>query len=116
MNFSSDELKQQIKDAIAPTCNSTNDILELVREALKDDSENDMDSMTNVEIVGWWKGLLEEGNLGVLLDETTLQLYKSCRYGFKPYGLPVDSAEWELKEDVRDYHYEVRGNDIFLIL
>ena len=84
-------------------------------ETTTDDSIGQKETV-QVGTIGWWKGVLDEERVGVLVEESTLQLYKLSRHGFKPFGLPVDVKDWVLKEMLLDYQYVVKGIDIFLVI
>ena len=66
--------------------------------------------------VAWWKGPLDEQKLGVVIDDTTLQLYELGRFGFKPRGLAVELEEWSKVEVVESYSYEARGASVYLVI
>ena len=67
--------------------------------------------------VGWWDGPLGEHKIGVVLDASTLQLYRSSRLGFLPDGTPEILKEWKLSESVIDFYYEMRQNgSLYLII
>ena len=73
--FTSSEIRQQVKDAIAPACSQADDsqIDSLIVGALKSSivtSEDDSSRRVMTGIVAWWMGPLSEKKLGVALDET----------------------------------------------
>ena len=59
---------------------------------------------------------LGEGKIGVLIDDTSSQIYKLARYGFKPQENLVNVKDWNLKEIVENYHYMVNKQCIFLVI
>ena len=55
-------------------------------------SAEENDGVLKIGTLGHWKGPLEERKVGVLLDSSTLQVYKKSRYGmvlFELYGLKI---------------------------
>ena len=69
-----------------------------------------------VGTVAWWTNRFDEEKVGVLIEESTLQLYKLRRHGFKPQGNAIDVKDWVLKEIVEKFSYIVNGQDIFLVI
>ena len=131
IKFTTEELRQQIKDAIKPTFDQAEDLGTLINKVLCDEdmltgtsgaeTAADVASSSGVQTVavgtvGWWSNTLEEEKVGVLVEESSLQLYKLCRYGFKPSGLPVDLEEFTLKEKIVNYEYVMKGDAIFLVI
>ena len=119
--FTTAEVRQQVKDAIAPACSRADDsqIDSLIVGVLKSSSvtsEEESNRLVMTGIVAWWIGPLCEKTLGVALDETTLQLYELARFGFRPRGLAVELSDWKLDEQVENYHYEERGNSLYLCI
>lgn len=131
IKFTTEELRRQIKDAIKPTFDQAEDLGTLINKVLCDEdmltgtsgaeTAADVASSSGVQTVavgtvGWWSNTLEEEKVGVLVEESSLQLYKLCRYGFKPSGLPVDLEEFTLKEKIVNYEYVMKGDAIFLVI
>ena len=56
-----------------------------------------------IGLFGWWQCPLKEV---MVLEETTLQLYESTHYRFCLYNIPVSLTEWQLLEEIKEYHYE----------
>ena len=107
VNFTTAELRTQVKDALMPTCTPTDDISSLIKGVLHPKEAivtSAQDRCIEAGDVGWWTGPLDEEKLGVALDETTLQLYELTRFGFRPRGLAVDLKEWNLWEKVDEYY------------
>ena len=128
VNFTTEELKQQIRDAILPSnTTSTVTVETLIENALElnvsvvPEANAAVDQRTEKErhvggTVAWWKGPLDEEKLGVVVDDTTLQLYELGRFGFKPRGLAVELEEWRKGEVVESYSYEARGTSVYLVI
>lgn len=119
VNFSEKELKQQIRDAIQPNCNVTKNVDQLLLSVISNDSSTSVGVEELVEDVGkvaLWKGPLGEQAVGVLIDASSLQLYKKTRHGFIPKDLPKDVNEWTCVDKIDSFHYVEKGGVILLIL
>ena len=92
VNFTEYELKRQIRKAVKPQCNATKDVEQLLLNNLfKHQLESDFmsekvtrEEESQIGRVGVWCSSLEEKSVGVIIGESTLQLYKQTRYGFIP--------------------------------
>ena len=64
--------------------------------------------------VGVWCSSLEEKSVGVIIGESTLQLYKQTRYGTIPRGLPEDINGWTCEEEITNFYY-IEKNGVILL-
>ena len=118
INFTTEELRQQIKDAIKPKFDQAPNLDMLLEQVLSDEDNLTSSSEEAVAVgtVGWFISAFEEEKVGVVVEESSLQLYKFCRYGFKPSGLLVDLKDWIHKESIDNYEYIAKGDAIFLVI
>ena len=70
---------------------------------------------SRVGMIGLWRGPLDEQSVGVVIDDSTLQLYRKTRFGFVPCAVPVDITEWNCIEQMSSYHYIEKGGIILLV-
>ena len=123
VDFTFDELKQQVIDAIKPAKSSTSNVDDLLKgifQSIADKEEPAKAGNPSVEVapkpghpvdlLGWWQGPLGEMYLGLVVDETTFQLHDCTWHGFQPFDLPKD-----IEEDINVYHYIACGSPVFLI-
>ena len=122
INFTIDELKQQIIDVILPSSKADTDVDSLLETFLCSDTAvietselSPVEDNMKVGTVGLWSGPLNEKKIGVKIDRDVLQLYKKARFGLVPAGEPVQSHTQTLKEEVENYSYEERNSRIFLV-
>ena len=95
------------------------DIDELLKTAIKvvpQEVISDPEGHHRSGTVGWWDGPLGEHKVGVVLDSSTLQLYRSSRLGFIPDGIPSTMMEWKLSESIANFRYEIRYNGILYLI
>ena len=83
------------------------------KEITAQEPENNFDRSGSV---GWWDGPLGEHKVGVVLDSSTLQLYRSTRLGFIPDGIPHTITTWKLSESIVDFSYEIRKNGLLYLI
>ena len=122
VDFSKNELIQQIKDAVLPEC-SVEDLCSLldtileveVTDAVDTEKSQDADESIQIGSLGWWQNPLDEVRLGVLVSDNVLQLYEKTRYGYQPRPERVDRNGWNLIERVEDYCYVERPSGIYLV-
>ena len=123
INYTTEELKSQIRNVIKPECAIEDDIDidELLKTAVKivpknvltqEPEENPHKSGT----VGWWDGPLGAHKIGVVLDSTTLQLYHSTRLGFSHDDVQQIITDWKLSESIVDFYYEIRQNGLLYLI
>ena len=67
-----------------------------------------------VGTLGWWIGPLEDKRVGIVIDDDTLKLYDSCRYGYVPMATHEVLLEWDLLETIDEYEFIERRSGIFL--
>ena len=113
INFTIDELRQQIKDVILPDSKKDTDIDSLLQKVLCPDAavpystENfevcDVQNEFKIGTVGLWKGPLSEKKVGVKIDIDVLQLYKEARFRLVPAGEPLDIHVWSLDKKIETY-------------
>ena len=124
VNFTNEEIKQQIREVIKPSQKPQGDVDSLLQKIYRTESlidgaasneKSDQKSASQIGSVGFWKNQLGETMFGVLVDTEIIQLYKKSRYGMVPFGLPVDAELWSLEEIITDYGYEQRGNKLYLV-
>ena len=125
VNYTRDQLIQQIKDVLKPRMESDICLENLLATALDltegDETsvpENRHNSSPPIGAHGLWRGPRDEQILGVLVDDTTIQKYKKTRTGYLPFGLPDNAAEWEQVEVIPDdkYHYVQKNHGVYLVL
>ena len=123
MNFTAQQLRQQLKDGVKPVNDSSNDLNSLLETALKSVMKGTDVLETKLFAVlpgthGMWRGLLNEVAFGVLLDTNAFQKYKGRRFRFTPDGLPESVEDWTAGEQYSDsqFYYIVKGNNIFIVL
>ena len=119
VKFSEKELKQQIRAAIQPICDVTQDVDQLILSVMSNNSTSLAEEEQLTEDVGQvalWKGSADENVIGVLINESSIQLYKKTRFGFVPRGLPVDANEWSFTKKIESFHYIEKGGINLLVL
>lgn len=122
VKYSAEQLRQQLRDVIKPTNESSPDINALLQTALGNDALTTICETTPSSVEpgthGLWRGPLDETVFGVSLDSSSLQTYKERRFGYVPDGLPQPLEEWTLTETFSDnqFSYIERGSMIFIVL
>ena len=122
VKFTTEELKQRIKYEMLS--NKQPNIDTVISNALGTQSESVEVQVKELEqepgistgTVAWWKDSFDEKKVGVLIEHSTLQLYKLGRHRFKPNGVPVDVNDWVLVENIQNYDYILHGSEIFLVI
>ena len=96
------------------------DIDELLKTAVKIISKEviarEPENLYGSGTVGWWDGPLGEHKVGVVLDPSTLQLYRSTRFGFIPDGMPQTMTTWKLAESITDFNYEINQQGLLYLI
>ena len=82
MNFTAQQLRQQLKDGVKPVNDSSNDLNSLLETALKSVMKGtDVLETKSFAVLpgthGMWRGPLNEVAFGVLLDTNVFQKYKA---------------------------------------
>ena len=125
VKYSDSELKQQIRNTIQPTCNVVENldklILNIVKQPLEKLSEPiqhipDCHPSITLGTVGWWQGPLGQNMVGIILDESTIQLYSNTRYGYIPDDVPQDVSKWALCREIEAYDYVERKSNVYLVI
>ena len=108
-------MKQQIRDVVLPDSKVDTDVESSLRKDLfpgddvEETGDTSLDNVVTDDVktgsVGSWAGPLGEKKFGV----------KSSRFGMMPAGLPIDSQVWTLDQEVTNYTYEQRSNQIYLV-
>ena len=116
--FTLDELKQQVIDAIKPNSTARHCIDDLIIDVLQKEISLSVKipPTHDVGTIGWWDGPLEERYVGIVVASSTLQLFECLRNGYLPYDIPRDCSEWTLVKKIERYHYNAKGNKIYLIV
>ena len=122
INFTVDEIKQQIRDCIQPSSEVASDFNKLLSSAFamktpKEATTNDGGDSNDVEVgtLGTWSGKLGEKEVGLVVDKGTLQLFKKKRYGLIPNDLAQSVNDWKLVDRIDGYGYEVKNNVVYLV-
>ena len=112
VKFTIDEMRQQIRDVVQPVGEQIEVIDELLKTALakhiqkelpvdanvhggveaNDDEEDD-----EVGLLCWWNGPLDQTQVGVVMNQDSLQMFSLKRYGFVPDMLLVNKKDWTLE-------------------
>ena len=123
VNYTADQLRQQIIDVLKPINDTNNDIESLLKKAFEVDVDLEKDSGSNQNIIqpamhGIWKGLLDERVISASIDYKQLQKYKKTRHDYVPQDIPQDLSEWRLVEAFTEdqYHYVAKGAGVYLIV
>ena len=134
--FTKEELKNQIKNTIQPIDDTSSDLSTLLSDTFQTidnitptppatpTMDDHITPTPNDQVVdhikpgtvAWWVNGLGDRQLGVLLDNDSLQMYAQKRYGHVPLGIPDDAARWSLDEEVLDYSYIQNNCGIYLKL
>ena len=130
VKFSIKELQGQIKNCLLPVDTEDNDLESLLLDALIVDSGSSLTAQVDIlqqgsvasdspvpsGTTGWWHGPLGEKQVGVMLTEDTLQMYKKTRYGFVPDDLPVNPSDWKIEAEIASDRvgYFWRRGELFL--
>ena len=67
-------------------------------------------------MVAWWRNCVGDRELGVVLDNESVQLYTKRRNGYAPFGLADAIDRWDLEEEIVNYAYVQHSNGIYLQL
>ena len=78
-------------------------------------AEHDEDGLTP-GTVGWFQNLLGVKQLGIVLDDESLQMYIKKRFGYAPYGLPDSIKVWSMVEEIKTFSYVQNSYGIYLKL
>ena len=135
IDYTKDQLIQQMRDVLTPRNDPSSSLGCLLASALQLPSDVDnttenadiMDTCSN-EIPGdesipigahsFWRGTDDIVELGVVVDDKTIQMFKKTRTGYTPFGLPEDVLKWELVEVIPEehYHYIQKNHGYYLVL
>ena len=122
IDFTLDEIKQQIRDCIQPSSAVASDFNKLLTSAFEKKTDKEATSImagesNEVEVgtLGTWSGKLGEKEVGLVVDKGTLQLFKKKRYGLIPTDLAQSVNDWKLVERIEGYKYEVKNNVVYLV-
>ena len=118
IDFTVDEIKQQIRDCIQPNSEVASDFNMLLSSAFGNKTEEEsVDIVGEVEVgtLGTWSGKLGKTEVGLVVDKDTLQLFKKKRYGLVPVDLAQSVSDWKLVERIDGYDYEVKNNVVYLV-
>ena len=64
--------------------------------------------------LGWFDGPLGQTRLGIVLDDTTLQLYEKSRYGYEPLMESECLEDWILNQKTDSYLFVEKRTGIYL--
>ena len=121
IKFDKTQLMNQIKNAIKPVADDSQNVENILASVFEVDKENEAEetgeeftgesSMPEVclGVVGQFQGPLNEMRIGVVVavgSEAMLKLYESRRQGYLPASsAPQPLDEWKLVEEIEDYYY-----------
>ena len=122
IKYSKAELIVQIKNFLRPETDVEENIDQLLLKTLvKNPPSNDEhpESNTNDEIPegsdAVFEGPLGERKVGVVIDPSTLQMYRMTRYGFEPEDITEDISNWRVIRIVEDYDFVKRRTGVYLV-
>ena len=121
IKFDKTQLMNQIKNAIKPVADDSQNVENILASVFEVDKENEAEetgeeftgesSMPEVcsGVVGQFQGPLNEMRIRVVVavsSEAMLKLYESRRHGYLPASsVPQPLDEWKLVEEIEDYNY-----------
>ena len=122
--FSKAELLSQIKNALNPENDLISDVSTLLQGAyqIRDADTSAVvelpseDSAMTAGMVGWWTNSLGVQQVGVVLDNESIQMYTCKRFGYSPFGLPASLDSWDLVEEIEDFYYIQNNHGIYMQL
>ena len=135
INYTKDQLIQQMRDVLTPKNDQSSSLEGLLASALQLTSHDDNTTETGevmetrcdeipadpsipIGAHGFWRGSHDNVVLGVVVDDTTIQMFKKTRTGYTPSNLPEDASKWELVEIIpeENYHYIEKNHGCYLVL
>ena len=82
-------------------------------DQIEQDSEVKVNS--KVGMLGIWEGKLGEKEVGMIVDDDTLQMFQRKRQGFVPVELMQTTEDWTLIEEISSYSYELKNKTVYLV-
>ena len=70
---------------------------------------------SKVGMLGIWEGKLGEKEVGMIVDDDTLQMFQRERQGFVPVELMQKTEDWTLIEEISSYSYELKSKTVYLV-
>jgi hypothetical protein len=120
-NFSVEKLRIQIRNAIKPVTNMSENVDTLLFALFSTQIPTEAQDQPPITenhpkpgLLGWWEGPLDQRKVGIVLDSETLQLYESSRYGFLPSDAREYLPDWNLLEHIEEYKFFERPSGLFL--
>ena len=119
VKFSRQELISQIVNVLKPEDDLSKDIDELLLSSTDDtteksDDENPSEGSATVGSVAVFEGPLGQRKVGVVVTETSIQLYSQCRYGFQCDDLAVDRDMWKFILPIEDFDFITRRTGVYM--
>ena len=119
VKFSRQELISQIVNILKPEDDLSKDIDELLLSSTddtteKNDDENPSEGSVTVGSVAVFEGPLGQRKVGVVVAETSIQLYIQCRYGFQCDDLTVDRDMWKFILSIADFDFITRRTGVYM--
>ena len=127
VNFTRDELAQQMKDVLMPS-HAPKSIESLLMSTFVNDTDdkppdNDDEQGEKTTLIGrhgFWreKTGTNDYSVGVLIDASTLQTFKQTRFGYFPHSTHEDASDWELVSVISEdnYYYVEKNDKVYLLL
>ena len=119
IKFTKLELIQQIRSVLRPENEDFEDVNCLLLNSVRgpggqieEDGVSAGDELLGT--VGLFDGPLGAGCLGVVLPNSTLQLYQPSRYGFEPEDLSSSLDDWRLCTKIEDFDFISRRTGVYL--
>ena len=91
----------------------TNELNQTENDQIEQDSEVKVNS--KVGMLGIWEGKLGEKEVGMIVDDDTLQMFQRKRQGFVPVELMQKTEDWTLIEETSSYSYELKNKTVYLV-